>query len=115
MRVGTPGLEARAQTPAAHGEMTMIARVAIFDKFPADDRTWVAETAESIPGVLGVFHLTDPDTGQGLSISFYESEEAVAFATKATEARRLELGLAPRGWDRVQLFEVAYSSWKRAA
>lgn len=93
----------------------MIARVATFDEFPADDRTWVAESAESIPGVLGVFHLTDPDTGQSLSISFYEDEDAVAQAASAIEARRLALGLDPRGWDRVQLFEVVHSSWKGAA
>lgn len=92
----------------------MIARVATFDEFPADDRTWVAETAESIPGVLGVFHLIDPETGQSLSISFYKSEDAVTLATRAIEARRLELGLASRGWDRVQLFEVVYSSWQSA-
>jgi hypothetical protein len=94
--------------------MTMIARVATFDEFRADDRTWVAEAVESIPGVLGLFHLTDPDTGQSLSVSLYESEDAVALATRAIEARRLELGLAARGWDRVQLFEVVHSFWKDA-
>ncbi|MGZ6496731.1 MAG: hypothetical protein ACXVD9_11455 [Actinomycetota bacterium] len=93
----------------------MIARVATFDEFTADDRTWVAKAVESIPGLVGVFQLTDPDTGQSLSISFYESEDAVTLATKAVEARRLELGLASRGWDRVQLFDVSYSSWKGAA
>lgn len=93
----------------------MIARVATFDEFPADDRTWVAESAESIPGVHGVFHLTDPATGQSLSISFYESEDAVALAANAIEAQRLQLGLASRGWDSVQLFEVVHASWNGPA
>lgn len=92
----------------------MIARVGYLRRVPCGRSNVVAESAESIPGVLGVFHLTDPDTGQSLSISFYENEDAVAPAARAIEARRLELGLAPRGWDRVQLFEVVYSSWKGA-
>ena len=93
----------------------MIARVATFDQFPADDRTWVAESAESIPGVHGVFHLTDPATGRSLSISFYENEDAVARAADAIEAQRLQRRLASRGSDGVQLFEVVHSSWKGPA
>jgi hypothetical protein len=68
----------------------MIARVAVWEPMPDDDRQWVIDAAKSVPGVLDAYHLVDPATGNGLSIAFFEDTVDVAavkavIAEKATE------------------------------
>jgi hypothetical protein len=48
----------------------MIARVAVWEPMPDDDRQWVIDAAKTVPGVLDAYHLVDPSTGNGLSIAF---------------------------------------------
>ena len=50
----------------------MFARVAVWEPMPADDRQWVIDAAKTVPGVLDAYHLLDPETGNGLSIAFFE-------------------------------------------
>ena len=70
----------------------MIARVAVWEPMPTDDRDWVLEAAASVPGVHGAYHVVDPATGNGLSISFFEDEAAAQAARKAIEQRAAEIG-----------------------
>lgn len=70
----------------------MIARVAVWEPMPTDDRDWVLEAAASVPGVHGSYHLVDPVTGNGLSIAFFEDEAAAQAARKAIEERAEEIG-----------------------
>jgi hypothetical protein len=68
----------------------MIARIAVWEPMPNDDRQWVIDAAKSVPGVHDAYHLVDPATGNGLSIAFFEDTVDVAavkavIAEKATE------------------------------
>lgn len=67
----------------------MIARIAVWEPMPDDDRQWVIDAAKTVPGVLGAYHLLDPTTGDGLSIAFFEDETDPA-AVKAAIAQRAE-------------------------
>jgi len=40
----------------------MIARVAVWEPVPDDDRQWVIDAAKTVSGVLDAYHLVDPDT-----------------------------------------------------
>ncbi|MET8471966.1 hypothetical protein ABZY90_21905 [Streptomyces sp. NPDC006422] len=70
----------------------MIARVAVWEPMPTDDRDWVLEAAASVPGVHGSYHLVDPVTGNGLSVAFFEDEGAAQAARRAIEKRAEEIG-----------------------
>lgn len=70
----------------------MIARVAVWEPMPDDDRDWVLEAAAGVPGVHGAYHLVDPATGNGLAVAFFEDEEAAAAAREAIVARAQEIG-----------------------
>jgi hypothetical protein len=70
----------------------MIARVAVWEPMPTDDRDWVLEAAADVPGVHGAYHLIDPATGNGLSIAFFEDESAAQAARAAIERRAEEIG-----------------------
>ena len=61
----------------------MIARVAVWEPMPDDDRQWVIDAAKTVPGVLDAYHLVDPATGNGLSIAFFEDTVNVS-EVKAT-------------------------------
>ena len=68
----------------------MIARVAVWEPMPDDDRQWVIDAAKTVPGVLDAYHLIDRTTGNGLSITFFEdtvdvAEVKAAIGTKASE------------------------------
>ena len=65
----------------------MIARVAVWDPMPNDDRQWVIDAAKTVPGVLDGYHLVDPTAGNGLSIAFFEDTVDVA-DVKAAIGRR---------------------------
>ena len=59
---------------------------------PDDDRDWVLDAAASVPGVRGGYHLVDPETGNGLSVSFFDDEQAMAAAYQEVQRRGEELG-----------------------
>lgn len=70
----------------------MIARVAVWEPMPGDDRDWVLDAAAGVPGVHGAYHLVDPATGNGLSVAFFEDEAAAAAARRAIVERAEEIG-----------------------
>jgi hypothetical protein len=59
---------------------------------PTDDRSWVLEAAKSVPGMRETFHLVDPMTGNGLSVGFYDTREAISAAHAAVAQRAGEIG-----------------------
>jgi len=67
----------------------MIARVAVWEPMPEDDRQWVIDAAKSVPGVQDAYHLVDPATGNGLSIAFFDDGVDVA-AVKAVIAEKAD-------------------------
>jgi hypothetical protein len=89
MRIGT-----RVEHPLWRG--TMIARVAVWEPLPDDDRQWVIDAAKTVSGVLDACHLVDPNTGNGLSIALFDDDVEVA-QVKAAIARKAE----DIGWDDV--------------
>ncbi|MEH6374612.1 hypothetical protein V7793_09790 [Streptomyces sp. KLMMK] len=70
----------------------MIARVAVWEPMPTDDRDWVLEATATVPGVHSTYHLIDPTTGNGLSVAFFEDEAAAQAAGRAIEQRAEEIG-----------------------
>ncbi|MFI7431263.1 hypothetical protein ACIBPB_30140 [Micromonospora sp. NPDC049836] len=70
----------------------MFARVAVWNPMPQDDRQWVIDAAKSVPGVLSSYHLVDPDTGNGLSVAFFEDDVDVAAVRAAISAKGQEIG-----------------------
>lgn len=70
----------------------MIARVAVWEPMPDDDRQWVIDAAKSVPGVRDAYHLVDPDTGNGLSIGFYDDDVDVAHVKAVVAERAAEIG-----------------------
>jgi hypothetical protein len=67
----------------------MIARVATWEPMPDDDRQWVIDAAKTVSGVGDAYHLVDPETGNGLSIAFFDDGVDVA-EVKAAVARKAE-------------------------
>ncbi len=70
----------------------MFARVAVWSPMPQDDRQWVIDAAKSVPGVLDAYHLVDPETGNGLSIAFFEDEVDVSAVKNAISAKAQQIG-----------------------
>ena len=70
----------------------MFARVAVWEPMPTDDRSWVLDAAKSVPGGRETFHLVDPETGNGLSVGFYDSRESIGAAHAAIARRAQEIG-----------------------
>jgi hypothetical protein len=70
----------------------MIARVAVWEPMPDDDRQWVIDTAKTVPGVLDAYHLVDPSTGNGLSIAFFDDDVDVAEVKSAIARKAEEIG-----------------------
>jgi hypothetical protein len=70
----------------------MIARVAVWEPMPDDDRQWVIDAAKTLPGVLDAYHLVDPTTGNGLSIAFFEDTVDVAAVKAAIGRKANEIG-----------------------
>jgi hypothetical protein len=70
----------------------MIARVAVWEPMPDDDRQWVIDAAKTVPGVLSAFHLRDPATGNGLSIALFDDDVDVAQVKAAISEKALEIG-----------------------
>ena len=76
----------------------MIARVAVWEPMPDDDRQWVIDAAKTVPGVRDAYHLVDPHTGDGLSIAFFDDDADVAEVKRAVAKKAAEIGWhdAPR-------------------
>ncbi len=72
----------------------MMARVAVWEPMPEDDRQWVIDAAKSVPGVHGSYHLVDPATGDGLSVTFFDDGTDAAAIGSAITAKAVEIG-----WD----------------
>jgi hypothetical protein len=70
----------------------MIARIAVWEPMPDDDRQWVIDAARAVPGVLNAYHLVDPATGNGLSVAFFEDDTDAAAVRAAIETRATEIG-----------------------
>lgn len=70
----------------------MIARVAVWEPMPDDERQWVIDAAKAVPGVLDAYHLLDPTTGNGLSIAFFEDDVDVAEVKAAIFKKAQEIG-----------------------
>jgi hypothetical protein len=70
----------------------VIARIAVWEPMPEDDRQWVLDAAKAVPGVLGSYHLVDPDTGNGLSVAFFEDDADLAQVRAAIARRADEIG-----------------------
>lgn len=70
----------------------MIARVAVWEPMPEDDRQWVIDAAKTVPGVLDAYHLLDPSTGNGLSIAFFEDDVEVDEVKTAIAKKAEEIG-----------------------
>lgn len=67
----------------------MIARVAVWEPMPEEDRQWVIDAAKTVPGVRDAYHLLDAETGNGLSIAFFDDDVDVA-EVKAVIARKAD-------------------------
>ena len=59
---------------------------------PDDDRQWVIDAARSVPGVLDAYHLVGPETGNGLSIAFFEDDVEVSAVKAAISAKAQAIG-----------------------
>jgi hypothetical protein len=70
----------------------MIARVAVWEPMPDDDRQWVIDAAKTVPGVLDAYHLLDRGTGNGLSIAFFDDDVDVAEVKGAIAQKAEEIG-----------------------
>lgn len=68
----------------------MIARIAELEKLPADlDPQYVARHRAFIasqPGFCGGYHLLEAETGRALSVTMWESDDALAAAERAMRA-----------------------------
>lgn len=83
-------------------------RIATFEESPLSDRAWVIDALLSVEGCVSAYHVEDPDTGRGVSISFFTDADAAEAGTRAVAERRQQLGLDPRGPDRVERYEVLH-------
>jgi hypothetical protein len=70
----------------------MIARVAVWEPMPDDDRQWVIDAAKTVRGVLDAYHLVDPATGNGMSIAFFEDHVDIAEVKAVISAKAAEIG-----------------------
>jgi hypothetical protein len=70
----------------------VFARIAVWKPMPQDDRQWVIDAAKSVPGVLEAYHLVDPETGNGLSVAFFEDDVDVSAVRGAISAKAEQIG-----------------------
>ena len=55
----------------------MIARVAVWEPMPTDDRDWALDSATEVAGVRATCHQRDPQTGNGLSMTVVDGAVAL--------------------------------------
>ncbi|MEC3914438.1 hypothetical protein [Nocardia sp. CDC160] len=70
----------------------MIARIAVWEPMPDDDRSWVMQTVSAVDGFVAAYHLRDPATGNGLSISLFDDDTAAEAAGVAVAERARDIG-----------------------
>jgi hypothetical protein len=70
----------------------MIARVAVWEPMPNDDRDWLIDATRDVPGVRAAYHLVDPATGNGLSVAIFDDEDAMKATREAITQRAAEIG-----------------------
>ncbi len=70
----------------------MIARVAVWEPMPDDDRQWVIDAAKTVRGVRDAYHLVDPHTGNGLSIAMFDDDVDVSEVKDAIASKAAEIG-----------------------
>lgn len=70
----------------------MIARVAVWEPMPDDDRQWVLDAAKTVSGVLDAYHLVDPATGNGLSVAFFDDDVDIAEVKAAISFKADRIG-----------------------
>ena len=71
----------------------MIARVAVWEPMPDDDRQWVIDAAKTVPGVLDAYHLVDPETGNACSLrAFFDDDVEVAKVMSAVAKKAEDVG-----------------------
>jgi heme-degrading monooxygenase HmoA len=86
----------------------MIARVGFFEQFDFDDREFVLEVIGSMPGFRGAYHLVDRDSGDALSVSFWDSDAHADAGQEAVGERFRSGGHGGPGPVRAQRFEVVH-------
>lgn len=59
---------------------------------PGDDRQLVINAMKTVPGVMDLYHLVDPDTGNGLSVGFFEDGTDGAAVKAAIADKAVEIG-----------------------
>ena len=69
----------------------MIARIAVWEPMPDDDRQWVIEPQRPYR-VLHAHHLVDQASGNGLSISFFDDTVDVGDVKAAISTKAAEIG-----------------------
>ncbi len=94
----------------------MIVRIALFAPDQAAEemeKAWVEElvfpTVRAIPGYVGDYNGIDPQSGQGISISFWETEAAALAGEQAVArlAQRRSTGTVPRPMQ-VMIYQVVH-------
>jgi len=70
----------------------MIARVAVWEPMPDDDRQWVIDAAKTLPGVLDAYHLVEEGTDNGLSIAFFDDDVDVTVVKGVIAQKAEEMG-----------------------
>lgn len=92
LRRASSSRQARASGSAVQARPpggTVIARIAVWEPMPDDERQWVIDAAKTVPGVLDAYHLVDPVSGNGLSIAFFDDEVDVAEVKSAISRRQM--------------------------
>jgi Antibiotic biosynthesis monooxygenase len=96
----------------------MIARLGIFDSLSGEEwldnvKLRVAPATRQMNGYRGAFWLQDPATGKVLSISFWESEEAMRSNGQGLQNVLLKPGQDPSkipSADAQEFYEVVYAT-----
>jgi heme-degrading monooxygenase HmoA len=84
----------------------VIARVGFFENFDFDDRQFVLAVIGSMPGFRGAYHLVNRDSGEALSVSFWDSDAHADAGQEAVGERFRSGGHGGPGPTRSQRFEV---------
>jgi transposase InsO family protein len=96
-QAGTRSHEQKAEGsthPAVVRRRTMIARIARWNPFP--DTPWVPDVGTHVAGIHALYHLVDDESGEGLSITIADDDDAIDRATSAIVAANVRRG--PEGF-----------------
>jgi hypothetical protein len=88
----------------------VIARVARFtsqpQRFTSGEYRWVLETIREVAGFRAAFHFVDESSGDSISVSVFETEDAARSAEQAVGAAREKLGKEASPPDEVRTWRV---------